>query len=180
MKMSRLLKTADFLTLGNAASGILAVFCFIMQKHAYGALFIFFAVFLDFVDGKVARFMLQKIKNIDNKKMKAGFGKQLDSLADLVSFGIAPSMLGFTLGLNSWYAIIILIFSALCALLRLARFNITKIKGYEGLPVTLHALVFAVLYFIVPFNNYILIVYFIMGLLMVSTIPIKKFEQLKN
>lgn len=89
----------------------------------------------DFLDGKVARW----------RKKSSLMGQELDSLADLISFGVAPASVGFALGLRTNVDHLILSFYVLCGLTRLARFNVTvamlpkdetgKSKYFEGTPI---------------------------------------------
>ena len=123
----------------------------------------FLGAVFDFADGRIAR--LTKTQNL--------FGKYLDSLSDLVSFGVAPAVFGFSLGLTSWYAIIILVLFVCCGALRLTRFMATDNKNFEGLPIT-HSFVYGIIYFFIPFHNYMLLVYALSSVLMISSIPIKK------
>ncbi|KAI4148526.1 MAG: hypothetical protein LQ340_005059 [Diploschistes diacapsis] len=93
-----------------------------------------FGLFFDFMDGKVARW----------RHKSSLMGQELDSLADLVSFGVAPAASAFALGLRSALDTLLLSFFVLCALTRLARFNVTvsslpkdaagKSKYFEGFP----------------------------------------------
>jgi phosphatidylserine synthase len=108
------------------------------------------------------------------------FGKELDSLADIVSFGAAPAVFGFMLGLQQWYASVVLLFFVSAGALRLSRFNITEHSGfYEGVPITLNGIVFPLLYFlslVFPYlQSYIIVFYIFMGFAMLSTIRVKKF-----
>ena len=104
----------------------------------------------DMFDGKVARTCK---KRTEQEKQ---FGIQIDSLCDLVCFGILPSVIGYSVGMKNWLDIPVLIFFPLCAVIRLAYFNVTEEmrqkktsevrKVYEGLPVTSVALIFPLLY----------------------------------
>jgi CDP-diacylglycerol--serine O-phosphatidyltransferase len=132
---------ADFLTLGNAACGTGAIFFCLNYLEAgrhdpfmVGAFVLLpLALVLDVADGLVAR-----------GRRHSPFGADLDSLADVVSFGVAPAVLGFTLGLRgSWDALVLAAFVC-CGVSRLARFNVTsaalaspsgKVKYYEGTPI---------------------------------------------
>jgi len=102
----------------------------------YSALaFLPFALFFDFMDGKVARW----------RKKSSLMGQELDSLADLISFGMAPASCAFALGFRTVMDTLLLTFFVLCGLTRLARFNITvsslpkdqagKSKYFEGTPI---------------------------------------------
>ena len=94
------------------------------QNYSLAVIFIIMAAFLDALDGRVARLI----------KATSDFGKELDSLTDFVSFGIAPAFILYFWELNKYGKIgwaITLIFSV-CCVLRLARFNLTQIKDGEG------------------------------------------------
>jgi len=92
------------------------------------------ALFFDVADGRVAR----------RRGEYSPFGQELDSLADIVSFGVAPATIGYGLGLRGGLDIIILIFFVACGISRLARYNVTasqlsddsgKVKYFEGTPI---------------------------------------------
>ena len=94
------------------------------------------ALVCDILDGYVAR--------LDTSRQSA-LGADLDSLADVISFGVAPAVLGFTLGLRGGWDILILTYFVVCGVSRLARFNVTaaaladtatgKVKYFEGTPI---------------------------------------------
>jgi len=104
----------------------------------------------DMFDGKVAR--TKKDRSENEKK----FGIQIDSLCDAVCFGLLPSVIGYSIGMNEWCDIPILVLFPLCAVIRLAYFNVAEEdrqkkttenrKVYEGLPVTSVALILPLLY----------------------------------
>ena len=92
------------------------------------------ALLFDFADGRVAR----------RRGEHSPFGRELDSLADIVSFGVAPAALGYGLGLRGGFDVIVLIFFVACGISRLARYNVTagqlsddtgKVKYFEGTPI---------------------------------------------
>ena len=95
----------------------------------------FIGLFFDIVDGKVARLL----------KSTSTLGQELDSLADLVTFGVAPAVLAFIVGLRTWIDILILCVFISCGVARLARYNVTthslpktetgKSKFFQGLPI---------------------------------------------
>ncbi|RBR23334.1 uncharacterized protein FIESC28_03917 [Fusarium coffeatum] len=140
----RAMHLADLITLMNGACGVMSIFSSL--RYALGdpkdfdnlwlALFFLpFGLFFDFFDGKVARW----------RKKSSLMGQELDSLADLISFGVAPAMVAFTLGFRSVADTLGLTFFVLCGLTRLARFNVTvsvlpkdetgKSKYFEGTPI---------------------------------------------
>lgn len=168
--MRKYLKVADFFTMANLAFGMLSIFHSILGEFTYAVIFLLLAVLFDYLDGKIARLMKQGFTD---------FGKQLDSLSDLISFGVGPAVFAYCLGLQSPVAIIILIFFVVCGLLRLARFNVTKMKHFEGVPITTSGYIVPLIYFLNVYFlnvswNYLLPYYFIVGLLMISSIRIKK------
>lgn len=104
----------------------------------------------DMFDGKIAR---TKKNRTENEKQ---FGIQIDSLCDVICFGVLPSIIGYSVGMNSWLDIPILVMFPLCAVIRLAYFNVAEEirqkktedvrKVYEGLPVTSVSLIIPLLY----------------------------------
>ncbi len=163
MNIIKTLKIADYITLGNLISGSLSIFFSASEHFTLAALLLLIAALFDFLDGRIAR-----LTNSDNL-----LGKYLDSLSDLVSFGVAPAVLGYSLGLQSWYALVVFVVFISCGALRLARFMITESKDFEGLPIT-HTFLYGVLYFLVPFNNYMILVYLLSSVFMISTFKVKK------
>lgn len=152
----RNLHLADFITLLNGFSGFYSIvsclrFTLTSQPHYVqrAHFFILLGLFFDFFDGRVAR--------IRNKSSL--MGQELDSLADLISFGVAPASIAFAIGFQTTIDVLILSFFVLCGLTRLARFNVTvttipkdltgKSKYFEGLPIpTSLALVGLMAYFV--------------------------------
>src|SRR3954462_9449239 len=123
--MIRDFQAADFLTLGNGFSGtgaILATMKWLVSgdlfflKLAFGLLPL--ALVCDVLDGRVAR-MRREVSML---------GQELDSLADLVSFGVAPAVLAFGLGMRGGWDAAVLIFFVGCGISRLARYNATAAK----------------------------------------------------
>lgn len=141
----RALHMADFITELNGFCGVMSVFSSLRYctqtdptdyTNLYLALgFIPLGLFFDFMDGKVARW----------RKKASLMGQELDSLADLVSFGVSPAAAAFSLGLRTPLDHVLLTFFVLCGLTRLARFNVTvamlpkdatgKSQYFEGTPI---------------------------------------------
>lgn len=134
---------ADLLTIGNASCGTIAIFLCLDYLATDRTRFLWTAFILlptalvcDVLDGYVARL---------NKKRQSLLGADLDSLADVISFGVAPAVLGYTLGLRGGWDILILTYFVVCGVSRLARFNVTasaladettgKVKYFEGTPI---------------------------------------------
>ena len=124
----------NILTLGGVCLGISSIKFSIDGNFNLAVILILFASILDALDGRIARLI----------KGTSEFGKELDSLTDFVSFGIAPVFILYFWELNSYGKLgwaIALIFSV-CCVLRLARFNLTKIdlqnewknNYFEGVP----------------------------------------------
>lgn len=132
---------ADFFTLGNAACGVGVVFLsmayigsqqlalFLWAAALAPAAFIF-----DVFDGRIARW----------RQTQSALGRELDSLADVISFGVAPAALGFAAGLDGGWDCLILTYFVCCGVSRLARYNVTaeslsgggdKVKYFEGTPI---------------------------------------------
>ncbi|HYO59419.1 CDP-diacylglycerol--serine O-phosphatidyltransferase [Archangium sp.] len=152
--MIRTFTSADFVTLGNAFSGsgsILAQMQYLATglPHwlwlAFGLLPL--AFIFDALDGRIARWRFQS----------SPLGADLDSLADVISFGMAPAALAFTVGLRGELDVVVLLYFVGCGISRLARFNVTaatladntgKVKYFEGTPIpTSLALVMVLAFF---------------------------------
>jgi CDP-diacylglycerol--serine O-phosphatidyltransferase len=153
MSMLRSYTPADALTIGNAACGTIAIFLCLDFLATDSRRFLWLAFLLlpsalacDVLDGYVARL---------NPKRQSLLGADLDSLADVISFGVAPAVLGFTLGLRGGWDMLILAFFVVCGVSRLARFNVTadaladpstgKVKYFEGTPIPTSILIVALL-----------------------------------
>ena len=139
--MIREFHLADVLTLANAASGVAAVLFSVLYMesrstgHFYAAVaFTPAALFFDWLDGRVARW----------RRKHSALGRELDSLADIISFGVAPAVLGFASGLRGVWDWVALIYFVCCGVSRLARYNVTaealsvggdKVAYFEGTPI---------------------------------------------
>ena len=142
LSMIRSFTWADLLTLANASCGTVSVFaCLSYLAGDWNWLWTafvlpIFALIFDAADGYVAR--------LDTRR-QSRLGADLDSLADIVSFGVAPAVLGYTLGLRGFWDALFLTYFVCCGISRLARFNVTaaaltnvatgKVKYFEGLPI---------------------------------------------
>lgn len=141
--MLRSYTPADLLTLANASCGTISIFACLSyiardQSRWLWIAFVLpmFALVFDALDGYVAR--------LDTKRT-SWLGADLDSLADIVSFGVAPAVLAYTLGLRGFWDAAILTFFVCCGISRLARFNVTsaaltnaatgKVRYFEGTPI---------------------------------------------
>ena len=153
--MIRGFQLADFFTLANAACGVGAVFLTMAYLRS-GELGHFYAAagmaplafFFDWLDGNVARWRHQH----------SALGRELDSLADVISFGVAPAVLAHAAGLDGGWDAAALIYFVCCGVSRLARFNVTaetlaagsdsgKVAYFEGTPIPTSIVLTAVLAF---------------------------------
>jgi CDP-diacylglycerol---serine O-phosphatidyltransferase len=151
--MFRSYTVADLFTLGNGSSGTISIFLCLNyiaegrnQWFWIAFVLLFVALFCDIFDGYWAR----------RSKRKSLLGADLDSLADIVSFGVAPAVLGFTLGMRGGWDMLILTYFVVCGISRLARFNVTsaalsdasgKVKYFEGTPIPTSILIVVLLGF---------------------------------
>ncbi len=120
----------NMFTYFNLTLGILAIISILGEAYAVSALLILLAAFMDRFDGKLAR----------KFDVESDFGKELDSLCDLISFGVAPAILIWSYQLAHFgiFGTGIIIIFALCGAYRLAKFNIVEFDGfYMGVPITM-------------------------------------------
>jgi CDP-diacylglycerol--serine O-phosphatidyltransferase len=168
MKILSLMKIADIFTVGNLCCGILSILLAIDGLFNLSALLLFLAVVFDVLDGKIAGLLHQK--NL--------FGKQIDSMSDLVSFGVAPALLFYLLSSPGVLGIIVALFFISCGMLRLARYNISEEAGFEGVPITVNGVLFPLLFLLFssfPESlNYWPMVFLIQSFLMISTFKISR------
>jgi CDP-diacylglycerol--serine O-phosphatidyltransferase len=149
--MLRAYRAADLFTLANGAAGTGAIFAVISYVETPDRWRIYLAfcliplaLLLDILDGRIAR--LQNEPSL--------FGVELDSLADIVSFGVAPAVLAYGLGMRGGLDVAILLFFVACGISRLARYNISaveiasagsRVKYFEGAPIPSSLILVAVL-----------------------------------
>ncbi|WP_048571235.1 CDP-diacylglycerol--serine O-phosphatidyltransferase [Clostridium cylindrosporum] len=158
-------------TFGNLAFGILSIIFTMKGDFNIAAFAIVAAAILDRYDGRIARAF-----NASSK-----LGTQLDSLADLVSFGVAPSILGWALYLNEYGIIgyIIVCLFPICGSFRLARYNVSEFNNvFMGVPITIAGFLMAIdsiIYIYVIKHGIISAILLVLfSYLMVSKIQIKK------
>lgn len=128
---------ANLITLLGLSSAVGAMLLAGAGYFKLAVMALLFAGLTDMFDGRVARHA-----NREDRKAKM-FGIQIDSLADMVSFGVAPAVIAYHMGCNSWYDIVILIFYVICGAIRLAYFNTQAItetkdlnlKTFTGFPI---------------------------------------------
>jgi len=153
LSMLRSFTPADLLTIGNASCGTIAIFLCLdflatgERRYLSIAFFLLpLALVLDVLDGYVARL---------DRSRQSTLGGDLDSLSDVISFGVAPAVLGFTLGLRGGWDMLVLTYFVVCGVSRLARFNATvadltdqgtgKVKYFQGTPIPTSIALVAVL-----------------------------------
>jgi CDP-diacylglycerol--serine O-phosphatidyltransferase len=153
LSLLRSFTPADILTIGNASCGTIAIFLCLDYVAADNRKFLWIAfillplaLVLDVLDGYVARL---------DRNRQSVMGGDLDSLSDVISFGVAPAVLGFTLGLRGGWDMLCLTYFVVCGVSRLARFNVTaaalvdagtgKVKYFEGTPIPTSILLVALL-----------------------------------
>jgi CDP-diacylglycerol--serine O-phosphatidyltransferase len=139
--MIREFHLADWLTLANAVCGVGALFSMMSYLESTDVRHIYYACALvlaagvfDVLDGRIARW----------RQASSPLGRELDSLADVISFGVAPAIIAYGCGMQGFYDRIILAYFVACGVSRLARFNVTaealagpegKVKYFEGTPI---------------------------------------------
>ena len=150
--MIREFHLADWFTLANAACGMGALFAMMTYlqtteiRHIYYACgMVVAAGIFDVLDGRIARW----------RQKTSAMGRELDSLADVISFGVAPAVIAYGCGMQGLYDRIVLAAFVACGVSRLARYNITaetlsdggdKVKYFEGTPIPSSLLLVALLF----------------------------------
>jgi CDP-diacylglycerol--serine O-phosphatidyltransferase len=151
--MLREFHLADFFTLGNAACGVGAMLFAMLYMsseldfHFFAAAALAPAAFIfDVLDGRIAR----------ARHQHSALGRELDSLSDVISFGVAPAALAFAAGMQGGWDAAALIYFVCCGVSRLARFNVTaesmsgasgKVSYFEGTPIPTSVVLTGVLAF---------------------------------
>lgn len=141
LSLIRSFHLADLCTLANGACGMSAVLLAIAHRGAdhprvllMASGLVVAALVFDVCDGRIARW----------RQTHGAFGRELDSLADIVSFGVAPAAIAYAAGFDTTIDALILVFFMLCGLSRLARYNVTAdalaaggdaVRYFEGTPI---------------------------------------------
>jgi CDP-diacylglycerol--serine O-phosphatidyltransferase len=139
--MIREFHLADWFTLANAVCGVGALFSVMTYLQEHDVRHIYFACALvvvamvfDVLDGRIARW----------RQLSSAMGRELDSLSDVISFGVAPAAIAYGCGMQGLYDRVVLVFFVACGVSRLARYNVTaesladdsgKVKYFEGTPI---------------------------------------------
>lgn len=197
--MIREFHLADWFTLGNAVCGTGALFSSMTYletadiKHIYFACaLVLAALVFDILDGRVARW----------RQKSSAMGRELDSLADVISFGVAPVIIAYACGMQGFFDRIVLAYFVACGVSRLARYNVTaeamsegtgKVKYFEGTPIPTSIFLVLVMAMaawsgamreelwlgVMTFNGFrlhpLVLMFAISGSLMISRIRIPKF-----
>ena len=149
--MIREFHLADWFTLANSFCGVGALFSVMTYLQNRDVLHLYFACALvpvalvfDVLDGRIARW----------RQRSSAMGRELDSLADVISFGVAPAAIAYGCGMQGLYDRVVLVFFVACGVSRLARYNVTaeklseggdKVKYFEGTPIPTSLALVAVL-----------------------------------
>ncbi len=197
--MIREFHLADWFTLANAVCGTGALFSMMTYLQAGEIMHVYFACGLvfaagvfDVLDGRIARW----------RSKTSALGRELDSLADVISFGVAPAIIGYGCGMQGFYDRIVLAYFVACGVSRLARYNVTaealseggdKVKYFEGTPIPSSILIVCLLmlaasvgalqkdlwFGVVVIGGYrlhpLVLLFAVSGSLMISRIRIPKF-----
>ncbi|ORX62010.1 phosphatidylserine synthase [Hesseltinella vesiculosa] len=153
---------ADVITLMNGVCGVQSVFASMRYlvsndiSDLYSAMtFMPFGMLFDFLDGRVARWR-------NNSSL---LGQELDSLADLISFGVAPAALAYAVGMRTYLDTVVLTYFVCCGIARLARFNASvalqpkdasgKVAYFEGTPIPTSLALVGILAYFVSHDRYL-------------------------
>jgi len=158
--MLREFRAADLFTLLNGVAGTGAILAFMRycvdgepQAFWIGTALLPIALLMDILDGRVARL----------RNEASPLGQELDSLADVVSFGVAPAAMAFALGLRGGWDALCLMYFVACGISRLARYNVTataladatgKVRYFEGLPIPSSLLLVGVMFALAVTGNW--------------------------
>src|SRR3990167_4078771 len=150
--MIREFHLADWFTLSNALCGMGALFSAMTYLQNADSLHLYFAcgliplaLLFDVLDGRIARW----------RQQTSALGRELDSLADVISFGVAPAAIAYACGMQGLYDRIVLLFFVAAGVSRLARYNVTaetlseggdKVKYFEGTPIPTSLLLVMVMF----------------------------------
>jgi len=150
--MIREFHLADWFTLANAVCGVGALFSTMTYLQTQQVLHIYLAcglvpiaLIFDVLDGRIARW----------RQRSSAMGRELDSLADVISFGVAPATIAYACGMQGLFDRIVLVFFVTCGVSRLARYNVTaeelsagsdKVAYFEGTPIPTSLVLVAVLF----------------------------------
>lgn len=155
----------NFFTFLNLALGFLSIAFSINGDYLGASILLLVALLADGLDGYLARKL----------KTDSSFGVEIDSLADIVSFGVGPAVLMHTFH-GEWMVTIAALIFLLGGAFRLARYNVTKgeVEGYQGMPITVNGFIFPVLYLLNTNATTVSAAFIIVFVLMISRFKVKK------
>ncbi|AQS08854.1 phosphatidylcholine synthase [Clostridium saccharobutylicum] len=162
----------NILTFINLSLGILSIIEVFNKNFGRGAWFIIVAALIDRYDGRIARFF-----NVSSE-----IGKELDSLADLISFGVAPAILIFVKCIFNHHDFeVIGIISAqiyiICGCYRLAKYNVSEFNGiFTGIPITIAGSILALFSLFASNNSIVIIIWSIIVMVALAYMMISKFK----
>ena len=161
------------LTYLGVVSAVLGIGLSMYGRTSMAIVCLMISGFCDLFDGSIARTKKQRTEN------EQKFGIQIDSLADMICFGILPVAIGFSIGLTKWYEAVALVAYVLAALIRLAYYNVTEDEiafaektsrvYYDGLPVTTVALIIPLVYTLRPVMKTGFLLLYALCLLLIAT-----------
>ncbi len=176
--IKKFIAISDIISILNMSCGFLSIVSSVNHSFKLAALLMIFAIMFDSVDGWVAR--------KTNRNDTLGFGKNIDSLSDVISFGVAPavfvySTMNTTPAIIQQIGILVSLFIVICGVLRLTRYNVIADKidtnDFIGFPIPGIAFIIATLYLSGIYNVYFAIILsIIVSLIMISTIIYPKFD----
>ena len=171
---------SDIISLLNMSSGFLSIVCSINHRFELAAILMIIAIMFDSIDGWVAR--------KTNRNDIFDFGKNIDSLSDAISFGVAPAIFIYTT-INTTSPVVFAIttlvslFIVICGVLRLTRYNVIadhiKTSGFIGFPIPGISFIIATYYLSGLYNDYIaLLLAIFISILMISNVKYPKFSNM--
>ncbi len=176
-KMQDFIAISDLISLMNMSSGFISILLSINHNFHLAATLMIFSLLFDSIDGWVAR----KI----NRNDEYGFGKNIDSLSDIISFGVAPAIfLYISTTINNRELIIlsciVSLFIIICGVLRLTRYNVIsgETEGFIGFPIPGIAIIIATLYLSGLYNTYLSLI--IAVIVSISMICDKTYDKFNN
>jgi CDP-diacylglycerol---serine O-phosphatidyltransferase len=153
LSLIRSFHLADWFTLANAFCGVGALFAVMhylqtgdVMRLLFACGLIPFALLFDVLDGRIARW----------RQQSSTMGRELDSLADVISFGVAPAAIAYAAGMQGFWDTVVLLYFVVCGVSRLARYNVTaaalsqgsdQVKYFEGTPIPTSLLLVVVIAF---------------------------------
>ena len=177
-KIQDFIAVSDIISLLNMSCGFISIINSINGNFEMAAIFMILAIMFDSVDGWVAR--------KTNRNDSLGFGKNIDSLSDVISFGVAPAVFVYTTlyttsNITQPIVMLVSLLIVVCGVLRLTRYNViadhVKTSGFIGFPIPGIAFILATYYLTGLYNIYFaLILSAAVSLLMISNVKYPKFD----